>query len=300
MLAPAACAALVGACYDFDATTRGGPLGDGGPPPDSGALDSGAADGTVSDAGTNDAAAPDASPGDGGFCATLGNTKNAVFFCDDFDEAPLPGSWNTYHEMSGTLTDTDAASVSPPSSLEEQTASLPLGQGIDVALRKQLTLPPIPSTSRFAFSLEPVTVDPAANATIVLVAIDFSDALPPAPVNRYSVQLSLTIDGTGAATMALGEQSGFTDGSAPYVNHPLPPTTTLAVGQFTDVAIEIQWSSATSVEGRVFLGAAQVLDVPLTMTVTPIALQIGVGTSYVTEPSPGWTLRFDNVAFTAN
>jgi hypothetical protein len=87
------------------------------------------------------------------------------------------------------------------------------------------------------------------------------------------------------------------------VNHPLPPTQPLAINAWTDIIVELDWT-ATTLEGKVTVGGNQELDVPLTMTLVPTSLQIGVGTSFVTEYegglSPVWELRYDNVLFTAN
>jgi hypothetical protein len=265
-------AAVTGACFDFDATMRGGPLTEAG--------------------GTSDAADSSTGP----FCANYARptSPGALFFCDDFDEKPLPGAWNSFEEASGTLAETDAAAVSPPNSLDEVIPALTAGQALDVALRTPLQLPPLQSTLRFAFSVEPVRVDASAGAAIVLGAIDFLDGAGA----RYSVELAIQMQ-NGAAAMALGEQSGLADGGSSYANHPLPPEQSLRNGTFTNLVIAIDWISGTATEAKVDVNGAQVLDVPLTMTVTPATLQIGVGTSYVTEPSPGWEIRYDNVVFTA-
>jgi hypothetical protein len=110
--------------------------------------------------------------------------------------------------------------------------------------------------------------------------------------------------------MTLGEQSGpvnggpLPDGAPPlYVSHPLPQTEPLAMNAWTDLVVELDWT-ATGLEGKVSVNGTQVLGTPLTMTLVPSSLQIGIGTSFVTEYegglSPVWELRYDNVLFTAN
>ena len=74
-----------------------------------------------------------------------------LFFCDDFDEHPLPGSWNTWVETAGSMTETDASAVSPPSSVDETTSQLSSGEAVNVALRTALPVPTVPVTLSFAF-----------------------------------------------------------------------------------------------------------------------------------------------------
>ncbi len=311
-----------GACFDFDSTTAGGPLEDGGV--DARATpgtDANVADGTLpadaSDAGPplgDDASAHDATspldatktpPADGGFCATLVPPTGGVFFCDDFDEHALPGSWNTWHESSGTLVETEAGSFSPPNSVDEATLPLAFGQTIDVALRTLLSAPAAPpATLRFAFAIDPLQIDPASGAAIVLGAVDLLDSSG----DRYSVELSVNVV-SGAPALALGEQYGFPDGGLPpdggppYINHPLPPTQPLPMNAWTDIVVELDWTAPFTAQGIVTINGGQELAVPLSLNLTPTSLQIGVGTSYVTEytsgNSPVWELRYDNVWFSA-
>jgi len=291
-------AMLLGACFDFDATMADGPLADGGPTGLDAGLDATLADGSppadANHAGdaSGDAGGPpttDAGP----FCPPP-PSEGGIFFCDDFDEDPLPGKWNTVGETGGTLAETDASAVSKPNSLDETTMPASNGQVVNVALREFLSVPSVPATLRFAFAVEPVQIDVTANAAIVLGAVDFLDAAG----NRYSVGLAINVSGAAPA-LALGEQSGFIDGGIDYVSHPLLPTEPLAMNAWSEVVIEIDWTAATTANGIVIVNGTQELDVPLTITVQPTELQIGVGTSYVSEPAPIWELRYDNVVFTA-
>jgi hypothetical protein len=54
-----------------------------------------------------------------------------------------------------------------------------------------------------------------------------------------------------------------------------------------------------SATANVVMNGAQVLSLPLTMSVQAASLQISVGTTYATEPSSGWEVRYDNVLFTS-
>lgn len=312
MIASGVLAVLLGACFDFDATTAGGLLDDSGShPPTSGSDASVVADGSPSpsdsggggdepDGGSVEAGSvPDASAG---YCASVARPAAGPFFCDDFDDSALPGPWDNWFEMSGTLVETDASAASPPNSVVETTELLTNGEGINVALRTYEGVPTLPATLLFSFSIEPVQIDTTANAAIVLGAIDFLDG-----EYRYSVGLAINVS-SGQPLLALGEQSGlvdgdnFPDGAPPtYVNHPLPPSDPLSMNQWLTIVIEIDWSTS-GFEGKVSVNGALELNTALTLTVAPSQLQIGIGTSYVTEyssgTSPVWEIRYDNVLFT--
>jgi len=305
---------LSGACFDFDATMAGGPLVDAGGDAltDASVTDSPQSDGPVdasvdaTDGGPVEASGvTDSGTPTGPYCESLTPPDAGLFFCDDFDEHPLPGSWNTWVETAGSMTETDASAVSPPNSVDESTIQLANGQVVNVALRTSFNpVPAVPVTLTFAFEVEPVQIDPAAGAAIILGAIDFLDGSG----DRYTVGLAVNV-ANGLPALALGEQSGvvsggnFPDGAPPtFVNHPLAPNMPLRMNKWSQVVVEIDWG-ATSIEGKVIIDGTPALAVPLTMTVVPTSLQIGVGTSFVTTYdgglSPVWEVRYDNVLFTA-
>lgn len=305
MVAVGLVAAVFGACFDFDATMAGGPSGDSGAsdasltdgahdaPADAtseAATDGGVVETGPVEGGGGDSGTPEAGP----FCSSQLRPDGGLFFCDDFDEAPLPGSWNSFGETSGTLAESDASAVSKPNSLDETTVPLADGGVINVALRTPLGVPALPATLRFEFSLEPVRIDTTASAAIVLGAIDFLDAAG----DRYSLGLAINV-ASGMPALALGEQSALLDGGPTFLNHPLPPTQPLPMNAWTDIVLQVAWTAPTTGQATVTVGGTQELDVPLTMTVQATSLQIGVGTSFVTEPAPVWELRYDNVVFTA-
>jgi len=280
-------ATLAAACFDFDATTAGGSAPDAATAPGDATVDGSTADVAVGDSGGG------GRPDGGSYCASLPHDAG-IFFCDDFDERPLPGSWNEWREVGGSIDETDASWVSPPHAIDEVTQVLDAGQPVDVSLRTPLGVPAVPATLRFGFEVEPVQTDPTANAAIVLGAVDFLDGAG----NRYTVDLAIDVV-SGFPALTLDEQSGFADGGASYVRHPLPPTKPLPVNAWTDLVLEIDWTAPGTAEGLVMVDGAKEADVSLTMTVAPASLQIGVGTPYVSEPAPVWELRYDNVRFIA-
>lgn len=306
-VAPVVAAPLLAACFDFNATTAGGPVADGGIGNQAPTLDAttpngdggvGASrDATVGegDAGTAESDASSSAVDAGSHYCTRLPASPKVILCDDFDDDSLPGPWTSFKTTGGLLAETDAGAASPPNSLDETTLALALYDPIDVSLRKQpLSVPSLPATLRFGFSIEPLQIDTSSVGAIVLGAVDFLDAAG----NRYTVELAINTQ-NAAPALVLAEQSGFVDGGAPYLPHPLPPNQPLPMSMWSDVVIEIDWTSAGAAQASVSVnGGDELSDVVLAVTVRPTFLQVGIGTSYVNEPSPGWELRYDNVRFT--
>jgi hypothetical protein len=301
--------AIVAGCFDFDATTAGGPLEDAGgqtrkPDGASGGGDDGAAalDGNAS--GGDASGGYDGSlPEGGSFCAANLPAPGSpgLFFCSDFDEVhSFLGPWQTIGETSGTLVVTDASAASPPNSIEETTDPLDDGGVINVAIRSKLTpLAPL-STLRFAFAMQLRQIDtttaPAA-AAIVLGAIDFLDNSN----DRYSVGLAINVQnfqGAPVSTVVLDQQTGYGDGGVtPTAQYDSLPSEGLALNEWHNIVLEVDLTSASGANGIVTVDGQVDIDQPLAPTVTPTTLQVGVGTSYVSQPSPGWQLFYDNVIF---
>jgi len=288
LVAPLAVALVVTACFNFGATMAGGPLEEGGSPS---GLDATFADVHVSDDAGHDAGHAAA------FCASFPADAGLVL-CDDFDEpSSLPGPYfDIEEEIEGLLAEVDGG-LSPPNALQETTVPLDDGGLIDVALRDNqifTTLPTLPATMTFAFNLEPVQIDTAANAAIVLGAVDFLDAAG----DRYSLGLAINVV-SGLPALALDEQSGFADGGSSIIAHTLPPNHAPAMNTWSSVVLTIDWTSATTGTASVTVnGTVDLATFSLTMTVAATSLQVGIGTAYVTQPAPTWELLYDNVWFT--
>jgi len=280
------------ACFDFGATMAGGPLEDGGASArDAGSHDAGSSEDAHADGGSD-------AGSDGGattFCASL-PADAGVVLCDDFDEPnTLPGIYFPVQgDTWGTLTLTDASALSPPSSVDEKTMPLDDGGVIDLALRDDgIAVPALPATMTFAFALSPVQIDPTPGAAIVLGAIDFLDGAN----NRYSVGLAINV-ASGLPALALDEQSGFADGGSSNVPHVVLAADAPNMNAWNDIVITIVWTAPTTATASVTInGNAGLSSLALTMTVTAASLQVGIGTSYVTQPAPVWELLYDNVWF---
>jgi hypothetical protein len=213
----------------------------------------------------------------------------APTFCDDFDHASLPGAWDVFHQIGGSLAIESSASVSPPSSLVVIFSALDPGQLLDTALRKRFALPPSRGTTALELAVRPVTADPTPGAVVVLFSLDFFDAAN----NRYSLQFALR-QTPGGLSVTLGEQSGFIDGGMAYVEHPLPDPLTL--GTWTKVRIEVARTAPRSATARVtFDGRVELDSVPLSVTVDAAALLVSIGSTFESLPSKPWSIRYDDV-----
>lgn len=213
----------------------------------------------------------------------------APTFCDDFDHETLPGAWDVFHSVGGSMLIDPGSHVSPPSSLLAAFAPLQPGQLLDTALRKRFTLPPSRGTTTFALAVEPVAADTTPNAVIVLASIDFLDAM----ANRYSLQLALT-QGMAGLIVTLGEQSGFVDGGMSYVEHALRDP--LVLGRWTKIRLDVTRTAPQTASVRLAFDDRVELDaVPLQVTVNATTLQATLGTTFVSLPSKGWTIRYDDV-----
>ena len=268
---------------------------DSSSPDDDAAIDSNAEAGAETDAGANaDAPAPDATPVDapsgaasGPFCAKL---SPRPLFCEDFDERGLPGPWSTFHQVGGTLSIDNAGFVSAPNSLFARYGAMPVGPELDDVLRVAFSLQNGPATTALELQVRPTIADPTPNAAVVIAAVDFIDVAN----NRYSVQFTL-VNKAGVPNVLLEEQSGFANGGTSYVPHAIPDPVPL--GQWTDLRLTIVAASATAAEAHVFFGAAHEIDVALNVTVRATKVQLDVGSTYETQPSMGWGVFYDNIAF---
>jgi hypothetical protein len=263
---------------------------DAGADPEAGAKADASA---VADAGAN-ADASDATPVDapsgvasGPFCTKL---SPRPLFCEDFDEHALPGPWSTFHQVGGTLSIDNTTFVSAPNSLFARYGAMPMGAELDDVLRAAFSLQNAPATTALELQVRPTIADPTPNAAVVIAAVDFLDAAN----DRYSVQFTLVNKG-GVLNVLFEEQSGFAGGGTSYVPHAI--TDPMPLGQWTDLRLTIVASSATSAEAHVFFGTTHEIDVPLNVTVRATKVQLDVGSTYESQPSMGWGVFYDNVAF---
>ena len=210
-------------------------------------------------------------------------------FCDDFDHESLPGAWDVFHEVGGSLAIDPGAHVSAPSSLVARFSALAPGQLLDTALRKTLSLPASRGTMTFELAVQPVTVDATPGAVIVIAAIDFFDAAN----NRYTLQLTLR-QAAGRSSVTLGEQSGFVDGGMAYVEHALNDP--LTVGAWTTIRLDVTRTAPQAATARLtFDGRVELDAVALQVTVNATSIVAALGSAFESLPSKEWVIRYDDV-----
>lgn len=210
-------------------------------------------------------------------------------FCDDFDHEPLPGVWDVFHQVGGSLAIDPGAHVSAPSSLVARFAALTAGQLLDTTLRKRLALPAAPGRTTFELAVQPVIVDAAPGAVIVIYAVDFLDAAK----NRYTLQLTLR-QTAGELSVTLGEQSGFVDGGMAYVEHALADP--LTVGRWTKIRLDVTRTAPQAATARLtFDGRVELDAVALQVTVNATSIVAALGSTFESLPSKEWVIRYDDV-----
>ena len=182
--------------------------------------------------------------------------------------------------------------MSAPNALQLSLPRAAAGDTIEVSLRTTLRAPSLPATLRFAFSVEPLKIDISSGAAIVLSGLDFLDAAG----DRYTLGLAIDV-ASGLPALSLGEQTAYADGGVSFVPHPFAASSPLAMNTWSEIVVEVDWTTATAAEAKVSVNGVAELDVGCKLAMKATTLQVGVGTSYVTEPSPVWELRYDNVVF---
>ncbi len=234
---------------------------------------------------TSDAAPADTHAGD--FCASL---SPQPLLCDDFDEHALPDIWPEFNQVGGALSLDSTASVSPPNSLSIMSDPLASGQPYDTSLRRVFPLASPPDTVSLEFSLQSVSADPTLSDAIVIAALDFLDA----NMDRYTVQITLFQEGIGLG-LRLEEQARLRDGTSSYMTQPLPDS--IGAETWTDVRLVVTRASPAAASARVTFNSTTEIDTPLVLSVAATSVQVDIGSSFETEPSAGWTNRYDNVVF---
>jgi hypothetical protein len=211
-------------------------------------------------------------------------------FCDDFDQTPLPGGWNGFDQVGGALRLDATSFVSPPNSLLGRFAAGIAGV-LNAALRARFALPAPPTTITLQFQVQPTVADPTDQAVLAFASLDFFDAAN----NRYSPEFTL-FRNNGAIRVQFGEQS-LVGGGTKYLAHDIPDP--LPSGKWTHVRLVIARSAVTTASARLFFGddpaSTLEVDTPLTMSVKATTLQLTIGSSFETQPSQGWEIRYDNV-----
>jgi hypothetical protein len=218
-----------------------------------------------------------------------------VLFHDDFEgAAALPRAWDTMTTDGGALALSHAVSVSPTTSLSAKSFALDAaapGNSVAVALRKAFSVPPSGRTIAYDFQVLPQQVDPAGFDAVV-GALQLGDAAG----DLYELQLDVHQASPGL-TVTFAEYTGLADGGSSYIGHPVPTTSQLTTGVWTDVRIELTFSQPPI--ARVYFAGAPtpVLETTVAFGVVPSKVQLSLGLSYVRPGSATWSVFYDDVYY---
>jgi len=242
-----------------------------------------------------DAVAPgdsggDREAGDSGaasFCATQADAR----LCEDFDEAPLPGAFDSTAAAGATTTLDSTLSASPQRSLSVTIAPandtterfggvdkvFALGTSL-VSLNAKVHLVKVPSVVNEGPRSDLLTLDCGNEPNQQL----------------YSLIVQARPTATGSAEVWL---TSFTpvSGAVKY----LSPFAAMPVGAWRELRVTTDWAKLTvtleaiETSGRVVLGTG-VVDPPATLALPPKWCDYAVGV-YSNVPQDGWSARLDDV-----
>jgi hypothetical protein len=259
--------------------------------PDSHVLDAGR---VVLDAGRPTDAAIDAPTvvGDGSaptWCAAL---SRRPLFCADFDEGAIAPGWTAVH-MSGGSISLDATDFqSPPDALIVDSAVVASTKPmVDVAAYRSFA---VTGRATFVGALDlDFRVDraDAPGGVAVLAQLGLVDGGGAA----YLLQVVVTSNGSGPLSIGVSELATRT---GKVVAHPLKQS--VALKTWTHVAVSLTAPFGGGAGTAAFgLDGMFVERIAVTVPLQNRTQTIGVGITYASAPSTGWTAIFDNVTFDA-
>jgi hypothetical protein len=214
----------------------------------------GAPDGSLADAGTvhDDAVAPQADGGrdgesDGPFCAALGDSAT---YCEDFDEVPFGAKYERFVDDGGALALDPASAASPPN-----------------ALRSSMAAAAAPPKCRYAFYKRALGTTFGASARFeydVRIGHVLDQGGFPSLLSTNSVDVSAPDGGTSCSYYLTLAPEGAVLVIEPVLDltpsQQIPVTTTLTVGKWMRVGIEVAGSPGTAGTVSVSLSGVLVID----------------------------------------
>jgi hypothetical protein len=219
------------------------------------------------------------------------NRSPQPLFCSDFDEGSGQSGWGYSHNEYGTVAAETGEFTSYPAAMRAQSIATPNGP-VNVAVYKAFSL----TGQTFSGTLDlDLRVDQADSgcAQAVIAQIGFSNP----NVGDYWVQLVVTSPGGAPLTCSVNEVGGN------FASHAL--VSGLDVATWTHVTLQV--TTPLTVGG---MGQASIAfnGTPVSMNKEPIGLSVpfssteqtlGVGITWASTPSAGWTVVYDNVVFNA-
>lgn len=227
-----------------------------------------------------------------GYCASL---SPAPRFCDDFDESTSLSKWDSTGSVHGLNNVSSAQSTSPSQSVASSSVAVSTGQVVDVGLYKLFpALTGIPRVETLSFDMYIDVIDSAHAALAVVGAL----AMRNTTGGLHELQFVVTLN-NGKVVPTFPEYTEPGDGGATgYVAH--GTTTTLSLKTWTRVTIELSMGNPNGGAGnaaRLLFDGVQAATIGVNLSVSNPAPQLVLGLSYVSPPSDGWTVRYDNVTF---
>lgn len=242
-----------------------------------------------------DAVAPgdsggDREAGDSGaasFCATQADAR----LCEDFDEAPLPGVFDSTAAAGANTTLDSTLSASPRRSLSVTMAPATDTKerfgGVEKVFELNTSL--VTLNTKVHLVKVPTAINEGPRSD--LLTLDCGNA----PNEQlYSLIVQARPTATGSAEIWL---TSFTPipGAVKY----LSPFAAMPVGAWRELRVTTDWTKLTvtleaiETSGRVLLGTG-VVDPPATLAMPPKWCDYAVGV-YSNLPQDGWAARFDDV-----
>jgi hypothetical protein len=303
VLGSAGCTQILGFDQDFYVV-------DGGGAGDASVADTGGADtvgrdtsgdGTLLvDTGGGDTTRPDATPPDAfgdepspSFCARI---SPKPLFCADFDESPDIGSeWGYLHQIRGALASYTTAWSSAPAAMQAQTDVVTGSNlSIDTAGYRDFNL--TGQTFSGAIDLD-LRVDQVDSNTGVAVVAQFG--LTDGANGLYFLQFVILSNGTDPLNCVLNEDYFATSTNGMPTSHPISATIPLNRWVHVKVSMVVPFAGGAGTASAVIEGGSA-NTAPITVPVTNFMQEtIGVGLTYASTPSNGWTVLVDNVVFNA-
>jgi len=314
LLGTAGCTQILGFDEDYFVVPTRSDGGDATPSGDASSADTSGGDasgrdvvtvetgGGGDDATGPDAPDPDATP-DGPtptFCQSL---RPKPLFCEDFDEGvPLGLEWSYLHQLAGTLALYTSASQSGSASMQAMTQVVTSNRVVvDTAAYEDFSIPDAGSPSSgktFSGSIDlDLRIDQVDSATGVAVVAQFG-LTDGAGNGQYFLQFVVNSNGADPLGCVLNEDYFATSTSGSPTMHPLNATIPIDRWVHVQLSMVVPFAGGAGTGTAVINGGAP-NTASIQVGVSNFQPSIGVGLTYASTPSNGWTVLVDNVVFNA-
>jgi hypothetical protein len=226
------------------------------------------------------------------FCMTR---SPQPLFCSDFDEGSSSAAWSYSHMTRGNITAVTDEFRSYPAAMKAQSEATQTGPVVNVAVYKAYSL----AGQTFSGTVDvDLRVDQADSgcAQAVIAQIGFSNGS-----SDYWVQLVVTSSGGGPLVCSVNEV-----GSGGFLASHGVTKASLDMATWTHVTLSVTapLDGTNGGKGTAALAFNGTDIVPGTIPITVPAQRqeqtLGVGITWASIPSAGWTVVYDNVVFSAS